>query len=51
MSPKLNVIAQLEFELVYFEDAGQHFIQYATRTPSSVDSSDREGLILKTGAA
>ena len=29
ISPKVNVIAWLEFELVYFEAAVQHFSQYA----------------------
>ena len=33
ISPKMNVIAWLEFELIYFEVAVQHFNHYATGTP------------------
>ena len=32
ISPKGNVIARLEFELVYFVEAVQHFSHYATRS-------------------
>ena len=35
ISPKVNVIAQLEFELCYFEVSVQYFNHYATETPSS----------------
>ena len=35
ISPKVNVIAQLEFELAYFKVAVQHSSHYATETPLS----------------
>ena len=31
ISPKVNVITWLEFELAYFEAAVQHFTHYTTR--------------------
>ena len=31
--PKVNVIARLEFELTYLENALQHFSHYTTKTP------------------
>ena len=31
--PKVNVIAQLEFELAYCDSAVHHFNHYTTRTP------------------
>ena len=31
--PKVNVIAQLEFELAYYDSAVQCFNYYSTRTP------------------
>ena len=34
ISPKVNVIARLEFKLSYFEAAVQHGCHYATGTPS-----------------
>ena len=33
ISPKVNVIAQLEFELIYLEAAVQHFNHYTTGIP------------------
>ena len=36
ISPKVNVIARLEFEQAYFEAEGQLFNPYAIRTPSSL---------------
>ena len=35
MIPKMNVIARLEFELVYFEAAVQHLSHDTTQTPLS----------------
>ena len=35
ISPKVNVIAQLDFELAYFDVAVKYINHYATRTPSS----------------
>ena len=32
ISPKVNIIARLVVELVYFKDAVQHFSHYATKT-------------------
>ena len=31
--PKVNVLARLEFELVYYNFAGHRFNHYTTRTP------------------
>ena len=36
MSPKVNVIAQLEFEPTYYDLAFQHISHYDMRTPSSL---------------
>ena len=32
ISPKVNVIARLGFELAYYDSAGQYFNHYITRT-------------------
>ena len=32
--PKMNAIAQLEFELDYYDSAVQRFNNYTTRTPA-----------------
>ena len=37
---KVNVIAPLEFELVYFESAVQHFSLYTTETHSKRQKAD-----------
>ena len=42
ISPKVNVIAQLEFELVYFETAVQHFNLYTKGTPPHKMKGQRE---------
>ena len=36
INPRVNVIEQLEFELVYNDFAVHHFNHYATETPSPV---------------
>ena len=33
ISPKVNVIAQLEFELTYYDNTVQNISHYAMRTP------------------
>ena len=33
--PKVNVIAGLEYELVYYDSAGHRFNHYTTRTPQA----------------
>ena len=34
ISPKVNVLAQLEFELTYYDVAVQHISHYAMSTPT-----------------
>ena len=34
MCPKVNIIAQLEFDLAYFKAAAQHINLYVTGTPT-----------------
>ena len=42
ISPKVNVIVQLEFEFVYLEAAVLHFSHYATETFSPSESREKE---------
>ena len=38
ISPKMNAIAQLEFELAFFEAADQHFSHYTTGTQTRTEN-------------
>ena len=35
--PKVNVIARLEYELAYYDDAVNRINHYTTRTPPQID--------------
>ena len=35
ISPKVNIIARLEFELAYYDVTVQNFIHYSMRTPAT----------------
>ena len=37
----MNVIARLEFELDYYDDASKHFSHYATGTPRNIFYHDQ----------
>ena len=41
ISQKMNVIERLEFALVYFEAAVQHFSHHATESPSGITGWER----------
>ena len=40
-SPKVNLIARLEFELVYFEATVQHFSHFCTGTPTQAKKENK----------